>query len=84
MAGAGCTREETGTAGQAEDRDWLHRAMVARRTDHTAWPATGRCAGELIGAQGQGRLGRARAAGELAEAREVSGCPAGGELAQVT
>jgi hypothetical protein len=33
--------------------------------------------GELIGAQGQGRLGRAQAAGELAEAREVSGCPAG-------
>ena len=42
MAGAGCTREETGSAGQAEDRDWLHRAMVARRTDHTAWPAAGR------------------------------------------
>jgi hypothetical protein len=33
--------------------------------------------GELVGAQGQGRLGRAQAAGELAEAWEVSGCPAG-------
>jgi hypothetical protein len=36
VAGAGCTREEAGSAGSTEARDWLHRATVARRSGRSS------------------------------------------------
>jgi hypothetical protein len=84
VAGAVCTLEEAGSAGRAEARDWLHRAMVARRTDHTAWPAAGRRARGTRRGTGTGaarprpgcRGARRGMGGERLSCR--------GELAQVT